>query len=147
MKQGLLFAVGVAFVLIGVGVLVMAIRRQRADPHVWIPRKDSVAVQRALRDGHTDDPRLDALARSAATRAIKQRWMVWLLPLGVLLFAAGAVGDLRDPDTTWWDLGGSAASTTIAAIALVQQMVKLRRSRCYLRAGSPRSRRPNSRVG
>ena len=84
------------------------------------------------RADHADDSRIDALARSAAARAIGQRWMLWFLPLGVLMFGAGTVIDLHDPDTTWWDLGASAIWTAIPAIALVHQVVQLRRSRRYI---------------
>ncbi|MGC5306830.1 hypothetical protein [Micromonospora zamorensis] len=40
-------------------------------------------VERALRDGSTDDPQLDALARKEAQLRLSQRWLLWL-------FAAGA---------------------------------------------------------
>jgi hippurate hydrolase len=46
--------------------IVVAVRRQRAGPHVWAPRQHGAAVQRTLRNGHADDIRIDALARSAA---------------------------------------------------------------------------------
>jgi hypothetical protein len=131
-NDGLLIAFGVVLVLIGVGAIVVGVRRQRADPHIWVPRQHGAAVQRALRDGHADDPRIDALARSAAARAIRQRWTLWFLPFGVLLFGAATVSDLRDPDTTWWDLVGSAVWTALPAFVLVHQIVQLRRSRRYL---------------
>lgn len=132
MIGGLLVALGAVLVLAGVGAIVVAVRRRQADPHIWAPRQNGAAVLRALRDGHADDPHTDALARSAAARAIRQRWVLWVLPFGVLLFGAATVTDLLDPDTTWWDLGGSAIWTAIAAIAFVRLLVQLRRSRRYL---------------
>ncbi|WP_425781851.1 hypothetical protein [Micromonospora sp. DT53] len=41
-------------------------------------------VERALRDGSTDDPQLDALARKEAQLRISQRWLLWLFAAGVL---------------------------------------------------------------
>ncbi|MGC5289825.1 hypothetical protein [Micromonospora sp. DT231] len=41
-------------------------------------------IAQALRDGSTDDPRLDALARREARTRISQRWLLWLFAVGVL---------------------------------------------------------------
>ena len=135
MKEGLLIAFGAVLTLIGVGAIAVAVRRRHADPYVWSWHQNNAAVQRALRDGHADDPRVDALARSAATRTIRQHWMLWFLHFGVLLFGAATVTDLLDPDTTWWDLTSSAIWTAIPAIALGRLLVQLRRSRRYLEHG------------
>ena len=137
-----IIAFGVVLVLAGVGVIVVAVRRQRAEPYVWAPRQNNAAVQRALRDGYADDPHIDALARSTAARTIRQRWILWILPFGVLLFGTATVTDLLDPDTTWWDLATSAIWTATAAIAFVRMLVQLRRSRRYLERHSAPALQP-----
>ncbi|MGC4807098.1 hypothetical protein [Micromonospora sp. DT233] len=65
-------------------------------------------VKRALRDGSTDDPRVDALARDQATRILARRWMPWV---SVLLLAA---------QLAFFFLGsGDAVQKTVAGVGVV----------------------------
>lgn len=63
-----------------VGMLVE--RRQATDPATWSK------VRRALRDGHRDDPRIDALAQKSADQRLGQHWFRWLIGGSVVALLA-----------------------------------------------------------
>ncbi|WP_141714681.1 hypothetical protein [Micromonospora mirobrigensis] len=56
---------------------------------------DAPEVRQALGAGHSDDPRVDALARKEAERRLGERWILWLLGAGVLLEVLLVVGATR----------------------------------------------------
>lgn len=79
-------------VLLAVSLMVLAThawRRQDRDPQLSLgaDRQTQRAVARALRDGGTTDPRVDALARDAAERSKGRAWLVWLCGLLTVVFA------------------------------------------------------------
>jgi hypothetical protein len=90
-----LVSAGVLFVLFGVIVVVVELRR--GDSLFGLLRSESAetrrAVRQAMRDGETDDPHVDHLARRVLRAASRQRWARYffggMLALSVLLLAVG----------------------------------------------------------
>ncbi|MFC0005761.1 hypothetical protein [Micromonospora siamensis] len=84
-------------------------------------------AKRALRDGHIDDPRIDALARDMATRTLAQGWLLWV---GVLLLLTQG-SQLAFDDDLAVRLTGAAG--VLAALFLIwTQLQGRRRARTYL---------------
>ncbi|MET8041765.1 hypothetical protein ABZU25_12985 [Micromonospora sp. NPDC005215] len=72
--------------LIGAVVALVFGRRliRRMPPTAGADPATKQQIGRALRDGSTDDPRLDALAREEARLRVGQRWLLWLFAVVVL---------------------------------------------------------------
>ncbi|MGC4876545.1 hypothetical protein ACLQ26_09835 [Micromonospora sp. DT43] len=81
----------IALVLAALGAAVALLASHRPPT----PRTASPAARQALRVGHTDDPRIDALARQEAERRQGGRWVLWILAFAVLLEALLVVGASR----------------------------------------------------
>ncbi|MEV4659197.1 hypothetical protein [Micromonospora sp. NPDC049301] len=75
--------------LVGAVVALVFGRRliRRMPPTAGADPATKRRIGQVLRDGSTDDPRLDALARKEARSRLGQRWLLWL-------FAAGVLGQL-----------------------------------------------------
>ncbi|SCE66742.1 hypothetical protein [Micromonospora mirobrigensis] len=116
--------------LVGVVVALVFGRRitRRLPPQTGADPATMRRAKRALRDGHTDDPRVDALARDMATRILAQGWLLWV---GVLLLltqgsrlaldddlfvrVTGAVGALAALFLIWVHLHGRRRARTYLA--------------------------------
>ncbi|WP_030487384.1 hypothetical protein [Micromonospora chokoriensis] len=72
--------------LVGAVVALILGRRliRRTPPTAGADPATRRRIGRALRDGSTDDPRLDALARREARLRVGQRWLLWVFAAGVL---------------------------------------------------------------
>ncbi|SCG46614.1 hypothetical protein GA0074704_1919 [Micromonospora siamensis] len=67
--------------------------RRRPDRLDWSPITGAApAARQALRAGHTDDPRVDALARKEAQRRLGERWLIWIFGTVALSQVVGAIG-------------------------------------------------------
>ncbi|WFE49933.1 hypothetical protein [Micromonospora sp. WMMD1155] len=97
-----IFTLSIFFAAVGAAVALLAGHRLPGPPAAGTP---DPAVRQALRAGHTDDPRVDALARREAERRRGGRWVLWILGAGVLLEALLVVG-------------ASHLSTRVIAVAL-----------------------------
>ncbi|MEV1154283.1 hypothetical protein AB0J27_02590 [Micromonospora chokoriensis] len=97
-----IFTLSLSFAAVGAAVALLAGHRLPGPPAARTP---DPAVRQALRAGHTDDPRVDALARREAERRRGGRWVLWILGAGVLLEALLVVG-------------ASHLSTRVIAVAL-----------------------------
>ncbi|MFF0154759.1 hypothetical protein [Micromonospora sp. NPDC005203] len=84
-----IFLFALVFGVLGAAVALLASHRLPA------PRTASPAARQALRVGHTDDPRVDTLARREAERRRGRRWVLWILGAAVLVEALLAVGATR----------------------------------------------------
>ncbi|MEU8287410.1 hypothetical protein AB0C01_24080 [Micromonospora sp. NPDC048905] len=84
-----IFLIALVFGVLGAAVALLASHRLPA------PRTTSPAARQALRAGHTDDPRVDALARQEAERRRGRRWVLWILGVAVLAEALLVVGASR----------------------------------------------------
>ncbi|MBY8870830.1 hypothetical protein K7640_03100 [Micromonospora sp. PLK6-60] len=84
-------------------------------------------VKRALRDGHTDDPRIDALARDEATRWLSQGWVRWG---AVALLLSQTWLLVRDADTVIRVV--AAVGVLCAVVLLWTQGWSRRQARRYL---------------
>jgi hypothetical protein len=87
---------GVALILCGLAVVIVQLRR--GDTGIGLLRGESTktrrAVRRAIRDGDTDDARVDQLARRTLQATSRARWGRYLfatmLALSILLLAVGS---------------------------------------------------------
>jgi predicted lysophospholipase L1 biosynthesis ABC-type transport system permease subunit len=90
------------------------------------------AVQRALRTGHADDARIDALARETADRTVRNKWLLILYAVLAVLQLALTIIRIADRDAEW-QIAVSVVVTALFAGAAVLLWVTRRRSRRYLR--------------
>ncbi|WP_203834272.1 hypothetical protein [Winogradskya humida] len=93
---------GVVFIVCGLGVVVVQLRR--GDTGFGLLRGESVetrrAVRRAIRDGETDDARVDELARQTFRMIPRLRWARYFFAgMFVLSIILLAVGDHTAGDT------------------------------------------------
>ncbi|GIF38635.1 hypothetical protein [Actinoplanes xinjiangensis] len=87
---------GIALILCGVGVTIMQLRP--GETGIGLLRGGNAetrrAVRRAIREGETEDPGVDRLARAALQAMVPPRWARYLfatmLALAVLLLATGS---------------------------------------------------------
>jgi hypothetical protein len=91
------------------------------------------AVQRALRTGHADAARIDALARDTATRTLRRSWPLWIFVVAITLQTAGAALRIID-NADLVNVGMAALLILMSAIMLGTLMLARRRSRAYLAA-------------
>jgi FtsH-binding integral membrane protein len=89
------------------GVFVLMRRRAR-NPELLLGagRSTKAAVRRALREGHTTDPRIDALAREAARHQLhllrgRRRFLPWVFFVSALLYLASLVLNFLDDGFRW----------------------------------------------
>lgn len=132
-------AVVVALAILAVAALMglVVLRAQSRDPEL-VRSADSrtrQAVALALRTGHSDDARIDALARDSARRTLRRPWPVWGPAFFVLLEALVAVAQLISRD--WWQAVFFSIFTAGFAVQTARGVAELRRRRDYLRQGRP----------
>ena len=92
----ILLLAGGALILCGLAVVIVQLRR--GDTGIGLSRGESAetrrAVRRAIRDGETDDARVDQLARRALQVTSRPRWARYLfatmLALSIFLLAVGS---------------------------------------------------------
>ncbi|MEU1585368.1 hypothetical protein [Micromonospora sp. NPDC005710] len=84
-------------------------------------------IGRALRDGSTDDPRLDTLARKEAEQQVRRRWLPWALGVVLAMQVLHAIS--TDRTATRWTAGLGAMAW---ALVLYQQWRVTQRARRYL---------------
>ena len=94
-------------------------------------RGDGRAVQRALRTGRAPDGRIDALAREAAARHLRNGWIIGLFAILLAVNTGIAVLRVLDGDGRWL-VALSFLTAACWAGALVWYLVLRRRSRRYL---------------
>ncbi|RKN49423.1 hypothetical protein [Micromonospora endolithica] len=85
------------------------------------------ATKRALRDGSTNDPRIDALARDEATRTLARGWVRWAAALPLLAHLAQV---LLDDDL--FLRAGNALGVVLWALVIVLRQRAHRLARRYL---------------
>lgn len=86
------------FVLVPGGAAFVLMRRRARNPELLLGTKRStqVAVRRALRDGHTTDPRIDTLARESARHQLyllrgRRRFLPWIFYVSALLYLTSVI--------------------------------------------------------
>ena len=124
-------------VLLAAAVAVLVWRRRDQDPQLSLgaDRMTQRAVLRALRDGGTADPRVDALARDAAERGTRPARLIWLYGLLTVALAAVCISNLVERD---WFLAAVFALATVAqAVSVYTFWQNRRRAIRYLEAGRP----------
>lgn len=127
----LLAPAGIVLVVLA-GLYPFMRRQERHTPLSFGADKNTQkAVQRALRTGEPADARIDALARDAATKALRSPWPIRLFAGTIVLMLISAVlqilsggGALR--------VGLSVSVVLIFATVLATFVVNRRRSRTYL---------------
>jgi hypothetical protein len=132
-------AVVVALAVLGVAALVGfgVLRAQSRNPELLLSADSRTrrAVALALRTGHSDDARIDALARDSARRTLRRPWPVWGPAFLVLLEALVTVSQLISRD--WWQALFFGIFTAGFAVQTARGVAELRRRRDYLRQGRP----------
>ncbi|WP_250006809.1 hypothetical protein [Actinoplanes sp. M2I2] len=88
-------------------------------------------VWRALRVGHVDDPRFEALTRQAADRNVRNGWLLGFLAV-MLVFQAGLFIAKVVRGTDGLELAFAALVVVLAAVGVGVSWVARRRSRRYL---------------
>jgi hypothetical protein len=125
----ILVLAGGALVLCGLAVVIVQLRR--SDTGLGLLRGESAetrrAVRRAIRDGETDDARVDQLARRVLQVTSRRRWGRYLfatmLALSILLLAVG-------PHTVT-DIAVRASHVLLWSGLIVLNVVNQRRSDNY----------------
>ncbi|MFI5932880.1 hypothetical protein [Actinoplanes sp. NPDC051494] len=121
-------------VIVPIGVYALIRRTRLTDPTLLRGADTSTqrAVTRALKAGHSADPRVDALARDTARRTLRRRWTLATLIVAAVVMTGSLVLNLTDGE-----LGTLAVIHAISAAAFVAATVNaallIRRSRHYLR--------------
>ncbi|WP_326556460.1 hypothetical protein [Micromonospora sp. NBC_01796] len=98
----ILIGVGVALVTSALTGVVWLVQRRRTDPPLILGADPETrrAVHRAIRAGHSDDARIDLLARDLIARSPAQTWVPWvyvvlaLLQVVLLLLGDRSTGDV-----------------------------------------------------
>lgn len=93
-------------------------------------------VQRALRAGHTDNPRIDALARDSAAHGLRTRWTMWWFAAFALLQVVVLAFNIADRDD-WWQVARHAGFAVMFGALLGGQVFQRRRWRRYLAHPAP----------
>ena len=79
MTSAAIVLVGVALVAVGIAFVAVHVRRQTGYAVLrTLDRPTRKAVQRAIRTGRADDPRIAESARAVAAATPRQRWAPWL---------------------------------------------------------------------
>jgi hypothetical protein len=121
---------------LAVAILLAVVIRRGSDPFPWYGGDEGPTrrtVHRALRTGQAPDERVDALAREAAGRTVRNsKWLPRLI--GVLfalqiLTLISRIGERGPAGRTWLSVMISA----VYAVALVGMAIEHRRARRYLR--------------
>ncbi|MEV4625409.1 hypothetical protein AB0J90_03865 [Micromonospora sp. NPDC049523] len=83
----IMIGAGVALVTSALLGVVWLVQRRRSDPPLILGADLATrrAVHRAIRAGHSDDTRIDLLARDLIARSPAQAWVPWLYVLLALL--------------------------------------------------------------
>ncbi|WP_410813150.1 hypothetical protein [Micromonospora sp. 067-2] len=118
---------------VGTAIALLVNKRSQVDPS-RSSDTDATTLLRmkaALRDGRTDDLRIDALARQEAGRQARQPWTLWVLGGALALNVLLSISSDR-PSVRWVAVIGSVAW----AVVVVLQLRTVRRARRYL-AGPP----------
>lgn len=131
-------------ILLAVSLTVLATRawrRQDRDPQLSLgaDRETQRAVARALRDGGTTDPRVDALARDAAERSKGRAWLIWLYGLLTAVFTALLIRNVM-AGGDWFTIAAFALPMMAQALLMYTFWQLRRRAVRYLR-GAGRGRR------
>ncbi|MGI5212410.1 hypothetical protein [Plantactinospora sp. CA-290183] len=120
---------GAGLLIAGLLVLAWQFGRRRIDPPL-VEGSDPAtrrAVRRALRDGHTDDPRVDELAHDLIARNLPAGWVpLFCAGLAVLSLMMLLLGD-RDPG----DIARTVVTVPLAGIAGYQSWRQRRRMQDY----------------
>ncbi|TDB99733.1 hypothetical protein E1091_06300 [Micromonospora fluostatini] len=115
--------------MIGAAVLV-ALRRGRwrdLSRTTGADRATGRRVLQALREGGSDDPRIDALARDEAARQVRTRWLTWVFPV----VAVNGANMLVTGTTTVVRVLGGLNVATMLVLTLASHRT-VRRARRYL---------------
>jgi hypothetical protein len=97
----LLIGTGVALFIAGALAVAWLVLRARTNPPLvaGVDPATRRTVERALRDGHTDDPRVDVLVRDLIAHDPSPPWLPWTFAgLAVLQLALLLPGDLSTED-------------------------------------------------
>ncbi|WP_306204297.1 hypothetical protein [Actinoplanes sp. RD1] len=131
--------IGVGLVLIAAGAaaMMLVVRRRLANPELvsGLDRSSQREVARALRNGRTDDPRVDAIIRQSAARVIRTRWLTAVFALVAALDVYLAAEDIADRD--WDGLVFRLVSAVLFTLFAAYQWNQVRRYRAYLRQEGP----------
>jgi len=131
-------SLAVVLVVLSFAVPVIALRERARHPELLLGagRSTRKAVLRALRDGHTPDPHIDALAREAARHQMHllrgwRRYLPWFFCAMAVLFLAGmTLGLMSEPSTP--ALVALALGSIALGVGGPHLFLSIRRSRRYL---------------
>ncbi|WP_305785080.1 hypothetical protein [Symbioplanes lichenis] len=129
--------VGLLLVVAGATAVVLVIRRRLDNPELvaGLDRPSQRDVARALRNGRTDDPRIDAIIRQSAPRVISTRWVIVVFALVAALDVYLAAEEIADRD--WNGLVLRLASAVLFTLFAAYQWTQVRRYRAYVRQEGP----------
>lgn len=135
LEKTLVLLLPVTLTVIAAVVLYPWVRRQDRDPQLAVGADTSTrrAVQKALRAGVASDARIDALARDAATRGLRNTWNIWMIGAGVVLEVVGMALRVIGGPLTTEDLILMAVMAPSAILIIGSAGLTRYRSRRYLR--------------